>query len=66
MREFGINHKAWDWRVVFEKLVIPSLFNQHSNVRIEAIDVTIAMYRIVGSELKEMIKEVDGLNNNLL
>jgi centrosomal protein CEP104 len=48
IREFGINTRAWDWRYVFLKLVGPSLFNQNPDVRLIAIEVVIAMYKIVG------------------
>lgn len=53
--EFGINTKAWEWHFVFEKLVAPSFFNQNPDVRLLAIDVTIALYRHVGGELKRIV-----------
>jgi len=66
IQEFGINEKAWDWRVVFEKLVAPAFFNQHPDVRLVSIEVTMAMYKIVGPELKRMIQEIENLKPNIL
>ena len=66
VREFGINDKAWDWRIVFEKLVAPSFFNQSHDVRRIAIDVTVELYKKCGAELKRMVQEVDKLKPHLL
>lgn len=66
VREFGINHKAWDWKVVFQKLVTPSLFNQNPDVRLIAIEVCLEMYRTVGGDLKRQVQEIEGLKPNLL
>lgn len=66
IQEFGINPKAWDWRVIFTKLVGPAFSNQNPDVRLVAIEVTLAMYKIVGNEVKQMVSEVDGLKSNLL
>jgi hypothetical protein len=52
IQEFGINPKAWDWRVILNKLVSPSFFNSNPDVRLVAIEVTLAIYKIVGNEVK--------------
>jgi hypothetical protein len=52
IQEFGINPKAWDWRVIFHSLVTPSFFNQNPDVRLVAIEVALAMYKIIGPEVK--------------
>lgn len=66
VQEFGINDKAWDWRVVFQKLVQSSYFNQNPDVRLTAIEVTLEMYKSCGAEIKRMVQEVDGIKPNLL
>ena len=66
VQEFGINNKAWDWRVVFQKLVQSSYFNQNPDVRLTAIEVTLEMYKSCGAEIKRMVQEVDGIKPNLL
>lgn len=66
IQEFGINYKAWDWRVIFTKLVAPSFFNSNPDVRLVAIEAALAMYKIIGSEVKHMVQEVDGLKPNLM
>ena len=55
IQEFGINPKAWDWRVIFMKLVRPSFLNSNPDVRLLAIEVALAMYKIVGLEVKQMV-----------
>jgi hypothetical protein len=59
IREFGINPRAWDWRVVFHKLVVPSLYNSNPDVRKIAIEVIIQLYKIVGPEVKDLIQEAN-------
>jgi len=66
IQEFGINPKAWDWRVIFSKLIVPSIFNQNPDVRLVAIENILAIYRIVGQEVKTMVYEIDGLKTNLV
>lgn len=66
IQEFGINPKAWDWRVIFNKLVKLSFFNSNPDVRLLAVEVALAMYKIVGAEVKQMVQETEGLRGNLL
>ena len=66
IQEFGINPKAWDWRIIFNKLVAPSFFNQNQDVRLVAIEVTLAMYKIVGNEVKQMVQDIDGMKPNII
>jgi centrosomal protein CEP104 len=66
IQEFGINPKAWDWRVILSKLVGPSLFNSNPDVRLVAIEVCLAMYKIVGGEVRQMVQEIEGLKPNIM
>jgi hypothetical protein len=66
IQEFGINPKAWDWRVILNKLVSPSLFNSNPDVRLVAIEVTLAIYKIVGGEVRQLVQEIEGLRPNIM
>ena len=48
------------------KLVAPSFFNSNPDVRLVAIEVSLAMYKIVGGEVRQMIQEIDGLKPNIM
>uniref|UniRef100_A0A7S3NAH4 XMAP215/Dis1/CLASP TOG domain-containing protein n=1 Tax=Euplotes harpa TaxID=151035 RepID=A0A7S3NAH4_9SPIT len=66
LQEFGINESVWNWDVVYEKLVIPSFFNQSKEVRDSAKSVAQELYRIVGAPVKEMTNNVENIKPNLL
>lgn len=55
IQEYGINPKAWDWHFIFNKLVGPSFSHQNPDVRLVAIELSLAMYKIIGNEVKQMI-----------
>lgn len=48
VNEFGINPRSWDWRLVFTKLVAPSLNNANPDVRLLSIDIAKTFYKIIG------------------
>lgn len=66
LQEFGINENVWNWDIVYEKLVIPSFFNQSRDVRESAKAVSLELYRIVGAPVKEMTNNVENIKPNLL
>ena len=66
IQEFGISPKAWDWRVILNKLVSPSFFNSNPDVRLVAIEVTLAIYKIVGNEVRQLVQEIEGLKPNIM
>ena len=66
LQEFGINQSVWNWDVVYEKLVIPSFFNQSKEVRDSAKSVALELYRLVGAPVKEMTNSVENIKPNLL
>jgi len=66
LEEFGINESVWNWDIVYEKLVIPSFFNQNRDVRESAKDVALELYRIVGPPIKEMTNSVENMKPSLL
>jgi hypothetical protein len=66
IEEFGINPKAWDWRVFLNKLVSPSFSHSNRDVRQAACNLTLSMYKIVGHEVQQLIQEMEGLKPNLL
>ena len=45
LQDLGLSPK-WDWKVVFNLLVAPSLFNSNADVRLIAIEVTIMLYKL--------------------
>ncbi len=48
------------------KLVSPSLFNSNPDVRLVAIEVTLAIYKIVGNEVRQLVQEIEGLKPNIM
>lgn len=66
LEEFGINESVWNWDVVYEKLVIPSFFNQNRDVRESAKEVSLELYRIVGAPVKEMTLSVENMKPSLM
>lgn len=44
----------------------PSFFNANPDVRLVSVEVALAMYRIVGQEVKQLVHEIDGLKANLM
>ena len=66
LQEFGINEDIWDWAVVYEKLVIPSFFNQSRDVRESAKNVSKELYWIVGDPIREMTNNVENMKPSLL
>jgi len=66
IQEYGINPKAWDWTVVFQHLIVPTLFHQNPDVRLISIAVIKELYKIVGPEVRERVLEINGLKSNLV
>lgn len=64
--EFKINDRAWDWRIVYQKLVQPAFFHQNNDVRLMAIELTTTLYKITGNELRNMVMSIENLKPNLL
>lgn len=48
------------------KLVSPSFFNSNPDVRLVAIEVTLAIYKIVGNEVRQLVQEIEGLKPNIM
>lgn len=44
----------------------PSLFNSNPDVRLVAIEVTLAIYKIVGNEVRQLVQEIEGLKPNIM
>ena len=66
IQTFGIDENVWNWDIVYEKLVIPSFFNQNKDVRDTATLIALELYRIVGAPIKEMTNTVENIKPNLL
>lgn len=64
--EFKVNDRAWDWRIVFQKLVQPAFFHQNNDVRLMAIELTTTLYKITGNELRNMVMGIENIKPNLL
>jgi hypothetical protein len=47
-------------------LVSPSFFNSNPDVRLVAIEVTLAIYKIVGNEVRQLVQEIEGLKPNIM
>jgi len=63
--EFGVDNR-WDWRVVFNKLVAPSLFNSNADVRMIAVEVILLLFRLGGEEVKDMVRNIEDIRPNIL
>ena len=44
LKQLGYDPSKWDWQLVFERLVAPSLFHANPDVRLSAIDVIVHFY----------------------
>ena len=63
---FGINEKSWNPLLILEQLVCPSLFNSSPDVRTSAVEIIVAMYKIVGEDVRSVDENVENLKPNLL
>ena len=63
--EYGINEDLWDWYNVFVELIIPSLFHQKPDCRLVAEEICVILYKMVGSDIRNIINGLNNLKPNL-
>lgn len=63
--EYGIDEKLWDWYNVFVELIIPSLFHQKPDCRLVAEEICVILYKMVGSDIRNIINDLNNLKPNL-
>jgi centrosomal protein CEP104 len=63
--EYGINEDLWDWYNVFVELIIPSLFHQKPDCRLVAEEICVILYKMVGSDIRNIINDLNNLKPNL-
>lgn len=66
IEEFGYNEKEWIWTDVFELLVAPSLFHSNNDIRVVAIEIIVALYQMIGEDVKVAINNLENIKPNLL
>lgn len=66
IEEFGYNEKEWIWTDVFELLVAPSLFHSNNDIRVVAIEIIVALYQMIGEDVKIAINSLENIKPNLL
>lgn len=66
IQEFGYDENEWQWQEVFEILLIPSLFHSNNDIRMVAIEIVIALYQLLGNEIKVFINELENIKPSLL
>ena len=65
IKQLGYDPQRWDWAPVFEKLVAPSLFNAHPDVRLTAIEVICSLYQILGDPVRQATTRIENLRTNV-
>lgn len=66
IEEFGYNEKEWIWTDVFEFLVAPSLFHSNNDIRVVAIEIIVALYQMIGEDVRLAVNNLENLKPNLL
>ena len=66
IEEFGYNEREWDWKEVFNLILAPSLFHSNNDIRVLAIEIIIALYEMIGEEVKVEVNNLENLKPNLL
>ncbi len=66
IQEFGYDENEWHWQDVFELLIIPSLHHSNNDIRMVAIEIIVALYELLGNEIKVFINELESLKPSLL
>ncbi|KRX06659.1 Armadillo-type fold [Pseudocohnilembus persalinus] len=59
VQEQGINEKEWQWTDVFIYLCVPSLFHPSNEVRLLSIELIIAMYLVIGEDVRNTLVDID-------
>lgn len=58
-QEQGIDERQWQWTDVFIYLCVPSLFHPSNEVRMLSIELIVAMYLVIGEEVRTTVMDVD-------
>ena len=66
LKQLGYDQSKWDWQPVFEKLVAPSLFNAHPDVRMVAIDCISMFYQLIGDPVRQAAQRIENIRSNVL
>ena len=66
LKEFGVDHQLWNWKIINNKLVFPTLFHPNADVRYMAVELILQFYKLIGKEVKEAILNIEDLRPNLL
>lgn len=66
VQERGYDERQWNWHDVFAHLCVPCLFHSSVEVRTTAMQVIIALYQIVGEEVRTFVLEIENLKPSIL
>jgi len=66
IREFGVNDKAWNWKILCQKLVFPSLLHQNPDVRYMCVELVISIYKLIGEDVKNELIKMKSIKASLL
>jgi centrosomal protein CEP104 len=66
VKEFGINHDVWNWKIIFNKLIHPSLLHQNQDVRYMCIELIVQFFKLLGDDVKLEVMEFKDLKPKLM
>ncbi|EGR30972.1 hypothetical protein IMG5_119870 [Ichthyophthirius multifiliis] len=66
IQESGYDERQWNWLDVFQFLLAPCLFHPSNEVRLLSIELIIALYQLLGQEVRDAVDLIENLKPNLV
>ncbi|KAL4438288.1 hypothetical protein ABPG74_009711 [Tetrahymena malaccensis] len=66
LQESGYDERQWNWLDVFNFMLSPCLFHPSNEIRMVAIEIIVALYQLIGQDVRDAVDLIENLKPNLV